>query len=394
MITDQVLARLNGSGPDARGLPNHAFVSNTFLDLEREHLFPRSWVFAAPVSSLGSAGDVRCVDVAGHPLILVKGEDERVRAFHNVCPHRGARLVTKDADRLVTLTCPYHAWSYQLDGRLKGRPHYHGPLAHDVAGDSEVSLFEVKTGVWHDWLFVNINGQAMPFEDYIAPVISEFEGYDVGVFERSDLEMTFEFRCNWKLAFENFCDFYHVFKLHPALDEMMANDAASRRAMWPNGPHIFNGYQFTGAGGGIALGEKTAELPSAENLSGKNANSLVYTGLFPNAAIVVLPSSLQVVLFEPVAVDRTIMRMWFYFVGDAATSTEQAANRRQLFDEWFALNKEDESICARLQQGRACTAYDGGRIAPYWDTGTLHFHRQVVHAVRGEGYFAATPASL
>lgn len=390
MIADEVLARLDASSPQARGLPNDAFISEAFLDLERKRLFPRSWVFTAPVSSLPHVGDVKCVDVAGHPLILVKGEDDQVRAFHNVCPHRGARLVTEDTAKCVTMTCPYHAGSYNLKGRLKGRPHYHGPSAHDVAGDSEVCLFEVRAGVWNDWLFVNLDGKAMPFEDYIAPVISEFEGYDVSAYGRSDLEMTFEFRCNWKLAFENFCDFYHVFKLYPALDEMMASDAASRGAMWPKGPHIFNGYQFTGAGGGIALGEKTAELPSAANLSGKNANGLVYTRLFPNAAVVVLPSNLEVVLYEPVAVDRTIMRMWFYFVGDAATSAGQAANRHQLHDEWLALNKEDEAICARLQQGRACTAYDGGRIAPYWDTGTIHYHRQVAHAIRGEGYFVAS----
>ena len=172
-------------------------------------------------------------------MILVKDQHDQLRVFHNVCPHRGARLVTEDTHVCAALVCPYHAWSYELDGRLRGRPHYHGPENHDTAGDTDVSLFEVRSAVWHDWLFVNLDGLALSFEDYIAPVIDEFAGFDVTQYQRSDLQMAFEFKCNWKLAFENFCDFYHVFKLHPALHEMRVNDSASRRAMWPNGPHLF-----------------------------------------------------------------------------------------------------------------------------------------------------------
>ena len=390
-VSDAVLAGLELEASDARGLPNAAFTDPAFHELERTRLFPRTWTFAAPASRVPERGDVLPLEIAGRPAILVRGGDDAVRAFHNVCPHRGACLVTEALHRKTVLTCPYHAWSYDLEGSLVGRPHYHGPGKHQTRRSNEADppkLFEIRSATWHDWVFVNLDGKAEPFESFIAPVLREFEGRDLSVFRRSDPAMRFEFESNWKLAVENYCDFYHVFSLHPALDIAMSDDM--RRAMWPGGCHMFNGYGFESASSGIAPRDSGPGLPTQPGLASGLDDSMVYALVFPNFAVNVYPDSLQAVLFEPVGHDRTVMHVWFYYVGDAATATEFAAARSRLFDDWYSLNAEDEGICRQLQTGRTCDAYDGGRMAPYWDAGTLHYHRQIALSVRHEGRFAAS----
>ena len=137
VLSNQVLDGLNRDIALVRGLPNDAFTTETFLNLEYQTLFKRSWVFAGRAGAVANCGDVEPVDVAGSSLFMVRGADQEIRVFHNVCPHRGARLVIESLQETLTLTCPYHAWSYELDGNLKGRPHFHGPDQHDRGNSSD-----------------------------------------------------------------------------------------------------------------------------------------------------------------------------------------------------------------------------------------------------------------
>ena len=124
LVSDAVLARLDGPPEKVRGLPNEVFTSQAFFELEQQTLFTRCWTFAGVVASeLPEVGDVRPVEVAGQPLLLIRGADGEIRVFHNVCPHRGAKLVDEPTHVEKALTCVYHAWSYGLDGRLRARPH-------------------------------------------------------------------------------------------------------------------------------------------------------------------------------------------------------------------------------------------------------------------------------
>ena len=220
VLSDEVLEGLGRDTAEVRGLPNEAFTTDAFLSLEYRTLFKRSWVFAGRASAIANPGDVEPVEIAGSSLFMVRDTDQKIRVFHNVCPHRGARLVIESMQGAPSLTCPYHAWSYELDGDLKGRPHFHGPNQHD-RGNAEgenamdrVCLFEVRSSLWHDWVFVNLDGVAQPFDDYLAPIHSHLDGWDLSQF-RFARHDRFEFRCNWKLAAENFSDYYHNFKVHP-----------------------------------------------------------------------------------------------------------------------------------------------------------------------------------
>lgn len=384
--SDEILAGLRLETGLARGLPNAAFVSEDFLELENKRLFPRTWTFAGPASDVPDRGDIKPIQVAGRSLFMSRTHDGEIKVFHNVCPHRGARLVIEPLNRAQALTCPYHAWSFDLEGNLKGRPHYHGPDQHDLgsANGAQVCLFEVVSASWHDWIFVNLDGQAGSFDEYMAPAMTRLEPWNLGSFERGEYA-AFEFHCNWKLAVENFCDNYHVFKVHPALHEMQY--PGDRFAMTPDGSHMFAHYTMADEGRGLVADSQGPTLPNAPNLPDTLLRNSPFLNLFPNATMAIFPSNVEFFMFEPVGVDRSIMHVWFYFVGDAANDEAHRDARRMVVKEWSDLNAEDSGICYRLQQGRSCDAYDGGRLAPYWDTGTVHFHRQVAHAIRGDGPF-------
>ena len=131
LVSDRVLARLDGPPEKVRGLPNETFTSQAFFELEQQTLFTRCWSFAGIASELPEVGDVRPVEVAGQPLLLIRGADGEIRVFQNVCPHRGAKLLDEPANLAKGITCVYHAWSYGLDGQLRARPHFNGPSRHD-----------------------------------------------------------------------------------------------------------------------------------------------------------------------------------------------------------------------------------------------------------------------
>ena len=389
VLSPQVLEGLAGDTATARGLPNEAFTTQEFLDVEYRHAFARSWVFVGRAGSVANRGDVEPVEAAGRSLFMTRGADDEVRVFHNVCPHRGARLVVEPTRGAAALTCPYHAWTYGLDGELKGRPHYHGPERHDrgnaETGDERVCLFEARSVTWYDWVFVNLDGLAPAFDNYIAPVVSHFAGWDLSVF-RYAWHDTFEFRCNWKLAVENFCDTYHVFKVHEQLDQAYVSEVRSTAR--PDGVHMFMFNTLAGDSRGLSLDSDGPTLPSIPGLPEALTRAQPSCNLFPNVTIVVDPGNLQFVMFEPVGPDRCIMHLWYYFVGDAAEDLAHQQARELVYADWIHINREDEGVCQRLQEGRSCDAYDGGRLAPYWDVGTAHFHRHIADAILGQGSFA------
>ena len=382
VISENVLDLLDRKTGEARALPNEAFTTDAFLALENQYLFAGVWVFAGVASAVPNPGDVEPVQVAGRSLFMARGGDGQVRVFQNVCPHRGARLVIESLRGVPALTCPYHGWSYDLTGELKGRPHFHGPDRHDRGngGSEPVCLFEVQSAGWHDWVFVNLDGKADDFETFMGPVLSRLGEYQLEAFHCAR-HMTFEFACNWKIAVENYCDSYHVFNVHPALNEM--HPPEERVGMRPAGRHLFNGFHFAGPGRGLTIDAEGPMLPNLPGLSADQTTEMTWTTVFPNTTINMCPSHLQFIQFVPSGVERSVMNMWFYFVNNAAEAPEHEEARELLYDEWTTLNAEDEGVCQRLQQGRACDAYDGGRLAPYWDAGTVHFHRQIAHAIRG-----------
>lgn len=380
LSAQEVCNRLDGPLESVRGLPNEAFTSPVFFELERQRLFTRTWVFAGRLSAIPEAGDRLPVDAAGHPLFIARGRDSTVRAFHNVCPHRGARIVPEPG-QAKTIVCPYHAWTFELDGRLRARPHYHGPGQADTEGASSPDapcLNEVRSAVWADWLFVNLDSKASPFEDYIEAMLTDWREYDLSDI-RCAHHLPVDYQCNWKLAIENYSDFYHVFRVHRELDESLAS--MRRTAMTCDRAVMHNETWMHESYATISAMPEARELSDMGGRLEDGRRRTVFGVIFPNAAVNIHRSDVQFSYFEPLGAERTRLHRWFYFRGETATDERFANIRQQLYEDWEQVLREDEGVCRLVQEGRRSSAYDGGRLAPSWDAGTRHFHQLVARAV-------------
>ncbi len=360
---------------EASGLPNAAYWSEDWLALEQERVFRRSWVFAGAEAEIPAPGDVKPIVVGGAPLIIVRGKDGIVRGFHNVCRHRGARLVNEPC-RKSTLTCPYHAWTYALDGKLRARPHFRGPDQVDRfenGGGETLDLVPVRVETWNGCIFANLSGGAEPLESWLAPLLRRAASYDFSVIRWAG-KLDFEVAANWKLVYENYMEGYHVFVLHPRLLKF-----APMNVRWSGewDEHVFyNDYVFSDIEEGRGQG-----LPHYPDLPEKDARRGFWFLCFPHFAAEIYPDQFTLLVSYPVAPNHTREELHVFLVGDAATADEYKAPRDAVLKMWRDLNREDIGILELLQQGRLSPAYDGGRLSPHWEGPTHAFGRHIVEKI-------------
>ena len=368
----EALDRIAAPLKEASALPNVAYTSQRFFDLENELLFPRGWMLAGFGHQIPNVGDVVPIELAGLPVILLRGEDGQVRGFHNVCRHRGAKLVSAPCSNRRRLVCPYHAWNYDLDGRLCLRPHFHGGDKHDKPNGEEGSfgLVPLRAETWLDFIFVNLSGDAPALQDFLKPMTDRLVGYDLPELRHAG-HLTFEVEANWKLVHENFIEPYHVFNVHPRLTKFAP--MGIRRPSDFEGRCFYNHYRFPAAEEGRGTG-----LPYFPNLSDELKHRGMWFHLFPTFDMEIFPDQFTVLHTMPLGPTHTREEIHIYLIGEAATEESYAAARQQVFDMWQDLNDEDLTILEQLQEGRRSPGFDGGRFSPYWDAASHRFAQLVV----------------
>jgi choline monooxygenase len=374
VLTTDYLARLDAPTARGTGLPNPCYTDEDWLRLERERVMARTWMLAGFAHDVPKPGDACPIEVAGLPLVLVRDDAGALHVFHNVCRHRGAILVGRPCSGRKVLTCPYHAWSYGLDGRLRARPHFHGPARHDNAGDAEAGLRPVRMAAWHDLVFVDLSGLAPSFEDHWRPFAERMAAYDFGAL-RFARTLTFDVQANWKLIFENFFDPYHVPSVHPRLE--VFTPITWRHDTRLDGAWLHNTNGIAEPQGGRGLG-----MPYYPGLDEKGVRTEWYFHLFPTLAFEIWPDQLAVFQLQALSPSRTIEHIHLYFMGEAATDEAHAAARQGVYDMWTELNTEDFRIVETMQRARVSPAFDGGVLSPYWDPAIQAFAKLMVEAVR------------
>ena len=353
------------------GLPAAAYTSGAVQRLENERLFPESWVFVGLAHEMPNPGDVVPVTVAGQPILLVRGHGGEITAFHNVCRHRGTTLVAEACHVDQVLTCPYHAWAYGLDGRLRATPHFDGYGSHTPSAfdPTNFGLVSVRSFQWHDWLFVNLDGKAMPFEQYVTPLEQRLRDIE---FDKVTPLATLDFgtvNANWKLLMENFMEPYHVAFVHPKTAQ---------------GQPLRDHYTVVdGACLGCAVDVVTDEegVGTAARASEALDMSARYLTLFPNFVLgVYVPDQLGVHLNTPLDAGQTHQRRVIYHVGRDTPSADSVESLSEL---WRNVHLEDHAIVERLQEGRASDVMEsGGLLSPHWEDGVRRFQELVLEAIR------------
>ena len=362
----RLFSAFDENGKIRHGLPSVAYTDSDFYELETRQLFARAWAFIGFAHDLAQVGDVMPVHVAGMPLVLVRGANRKIRAFHNVCRHRNLKLVAEPRNCKHTITCPYHRWSYDLEGNLKAAPYFGGEKTElpDDFSLEDHGLQEVSCRLFHDWLFVNLSGDAQGFETYIAPLKKQLADFDLDDFV-AVASLEFEaLKTNWKLLMENFIEPYHVQFVHksttnqPLVDHYIVSDG-----------HCL--------GSAVDLTSEQQEQAQEGTLSVSSR----YLTLFPNFVLgVYYPDQIGVHLNQPVSAEITRQRRVIYQHKDSDQSTEAVEKISRL---WESVHKEDHAMCERLQEGRhSDAARQGGFLSPYWESSVRSFQELVADSIR------------
>ena len=376
---------------DAAGLPNRAYTSAEFFRLELERIFAPSWACLGHAADVPRPGDARPARLLGVPLFMLRAPGGRVRVFHNVCSHRGNELVGEPGRVQGAIRCPYHAWTYDLDGRLTGTPNLGGVGVHQVQGFDRGarSLREVRCARWLGLVFVNLSGDAEPFENWIAPLAKRFEGLGgPGCEDRLNPAAThgefgFDVRANWKLAVENNLDASHLPWIHPSLN---------RQSPLEDHYCFLDEAEFAGQGSS-AYDTVLNESPPLPRIEAWPARTGEYPCLYPNVFVSGHADHFWTMVLEPVAPDRTIERWRSYFVDGAAEDAGFESARSRIRERWAAILGEDVTVVEGMQRGRNSPAFDGGVFAPVLDRPVHHFHRWVARRLAAGEPQARTAAA-
>ncbi len=322
---------------------------------EHERIFARDWVCAGRSEQLERAGDFVLAEVAGESIIVTRGADGAVRAFYNVCRHRGTRLCTQPAGRFAgSIQCPYHAWTYALDGTLVA-----ARTMADVEGFERADhpLREAHVAAFEGFVFVSLAAQPQPFADAFAPIAGRFARWHVGEL-RTARTIAYELACNWKLVFQNYSECYHCPLLHPQLDKLSPSD--SGRNDLCEGPFLGGYSELRHRGGGLTTTGASARAPLGE-VDGDDLDRVYYYTLFPSLLLSLHRDYVMAHVVQPVAPDRTkVACVWLF---DPAAMAESDFDPSDAVDFWDLTNRQDWAINELTQLGTASRAYVPGPYA-------------------------------
>lgn len=346
--TDQLIATLPGS----------YYFRPEIYARELERIWGRMWVCVERVEALPEPGDFLTTTVGDESLIVVRGRDGRLRAFFNVCRHRGAQVCTAAAGNAKALTCAYHAWTYGLDGKLQGAPNIasFGSFPREDFGLVPVALEE-----WHGLLWVNLSENPQPIGEQLdGPIVErfgeleQFARYGMGEL-RLGKRITYEVQANWKLVVENFMECYHCAPMHPELCELLPGfyNGASYQAMPGEGTAFAADVeQFSMSGRG-----NRARLPGL-----RDEDDRLYFGLTlaPNVLLSLLPDHIILHTVYPRGPEQSLVVCDWLFAADAVAAPDfDPSDTVAIFD---VVNQQDWVVCEQTQRGMRSRAFARGGV--------------------------------
>ena len=348
----------------AETIPSSWYTDAQVHRFEREAIFGRSWQLVGHRSQLETPGAYLAAQVAGDPVVVVRGQEGALRAFYNVCRHRGGPLVTTRCGRATMLQCQYHGWTYRLDGALRGVPRFDRTELFDKR---DYGLVPLNVATWQGLVFVRmVAGE--PSLPALVDGIAERLGRHRLEGLRFHARVTYDVACNWKAYVDNYLEGYHLPLVHPELcDRLDVRGYATETSTW----HSLQHSSLRGAGDGYYRpGAGTDDGTDAEETIDEDA--ALYYFLCPNTMLNILPGRLQTNVVEPVASDRCRVHFDYYYADPddaAAIEADQDFSDR--------VQHEDIAICEHVQRGLASRAYDRGRFSVDAEAGVHHFQERL-----------------
>jgi choline monooxygenase len=339
----------------ARALAAACYVDPAMHERDRAAVFASGWQLVAHAALVAAPGDHAVAQIAGVPLVIVRGGDGTLRALHNVCRHRAGPLALCHGRGAQTLTCQYHGWTYALDGQLRGAPEMGRAEAFDPA---TIRLPQARVTEWQGLVFATLDTHAPPFEAIVEGIDARLAaaGHALATY-RFHHHLSYDIACDWKVYVDNYLEGYHVPRVHPGLDALLDyRSYTTTTARW----HSL----------------QASPLDSAPTLYG--SGEALYYFLYPNTMLNCLPGRLQTNRVLPLATGRCRVEFDFFYADD---NPAQADADAQFSDE---VQKEDIGICEAVQRNLASGSYVAGRLNPLRESGVWHFHELLRAAYRAQ----------
>jgi Rieske 2Fe-2S family protein len=336
------------------------FTDSEIFEGEMERLFRRTWQCVGRTSDVPGPGDFRTFEIGGSGVLLIRDEDGRIRAFHNVCRHRGTRILEAESGaRMTVLQCPYHAWTYSLRGELVGAPHMEAAEGFDRR---EFGLHPLALETWRGFVFVSLDPHPRPLAQYLGGFVARAKPFPLERLRRVQ-RVTYEIAANWKLVVQNANECYHCPGVHPQLARLTPYRSGEEDLR--EGP-VFGGWMdFVDD---VASLTDTGASPRAPfpGLSAEDRRRVYYYVLYPSNFLSLLPDYVTLDWFIPVGPDRTRL-VFELFVDQGESGAAEDAMRF-----WDVTNRQDWHICELAHLGAKTVGFSQGRYSA---------EEEVVHAI-------------
>ena len=339
-------------------IPSAWYTDPAFHALDRDAIFARTWQGVGHLGQVCDAGMYFTTTVADSPVIVLRDKEGTLRAFFNVCRHRGGPLATEATGCVNALTCQYHGWTYLLDGSLRGVPRWDRVELFDK---KDYGLVPIRVETWQDQIFVNLDQAALPLAHFMAGVAERIAPIrlDTMTFAK---RIDYVVECNWKVYVDNFLEGYHVPYVHPELMKMYDFRQYTTET--------FEHYSLQWSP--IAPGDAPYEI--------KPGDKAYYYCLFPNYMVNIVPGRVQTNLVVPMGPDRCRVEFGFFYQHASGPAAERAITDDLDFSD--RVQQEDMEICAFVQRGLASRAYDRGRFSVDAEVAVHHFQDRLRTAYR------------
>ncbi len=359
--SDNPRARPGDEHLSAKTPPGSIYYDEGIFQQEMEKLFSRHWLNVGHVTQIPTSGDFFTRNIGTESVLFIRGNDGDIRGFYNVCRHRGTRIVTEDhGEKLRSIVCPYHAWTYSTEGDLVGAPHTDGLEDFDK---EDFGLCPVKTDVWGGFIWANLDPKARPLKQELGNLMKLTERWDIAGL-RLGAKHVYEVDANWKILAENYSECYHCAPIHPALNRVtpyLTGDSDAWMARGKDRSNINGGFQtFAGDYTSMTVSGYT-KRPALKGMTQDDRKRIYYWVVFPNMFFSVHPDYLMIHRDWPKSPTHSQIECEWYFEPD--TMARDDFDPSDAVDMWDEINRQDWAVCARTQLGVRSKAWAGGRFS-------------------------------
>ena len=358
------------TGNGRQGLPPWTFNNAELSDLEMEQVFLRNWFWIGHISDIPNVGDYKCQELGNERAVVIRGEDGEIRAFHNLCRHRGSRVVEgNEGNCRKAMVCPFHAWSYHLDGRLKTIPRED---TFPEIDKSQYGLNQLDCELWQGLIFIRFGGDGPSVADNMTSAEEEISLYKLPDMKPLENAWDFQFDLDWKAALDIDNEGYHVPKGHPELYDLFGNSYQDQ--VTESGLARAHGYLKNKPAKSTLVQNYLEALPKENYLPESHQRVWIYWGMFPGLVITLMPDMVEVYQIYSLGHQKSIVAGACYALEDNRPEMQKA--REYNFEINKTVGEEDIKLIRYSDQGMRSHVYQGALLSDL-ELGIASFQNQL-----------------